>query len=466
MVMTLRPTYLLLALFWTCGCAMPQLEADSLDRRLAYTPEVRAQYTPDQQWWRVYADPQLDRLVETVLSRNVDLAKAAVNVNKALYMARRVGADLLPEFSASGEGSIRRELDGGSSTSKSFSATGGVSYEVDLWLKLADTASAKEWEYRATEEDKEAARLVLVTSTADLYFELLYLHSAMDASRASIAIYKEISKIVRNRHQFGEVSALEPEQAAQAVLTEEKRLYSLGIRRREVENSLRLLLNYTPGTSLELTFSKEIGHVAEPVNLNVPMAVLANRPDLKAAEYRLQGALKDVSAAYKAFYPTITLSAALGASSESMGTLFDVPFTSGAVLINLPFLQWNKIKWNAKVSKADYDLIKLEFEKKLNTAVNEVTMAYHYYANAADNLRNAEERYIRSRKICEIYQQQYEHGKRELSDWLDAMNTMWAAWMEVLENRYQTLRRNNEVYKSMAGRYQNVASSPLTSNFP
>lgn len=458
MLTTLRIIILLLALFSLYACALPQFDSEPLERRLAYTPELRSRYARDEQWWQAYGDPQLDSLVETSLSRNIDLAKAAVNVNKALYTVKRVGADLLPEFTTSGEGSARSELDRGGSTSKSYSITGGVSYEVDLWLKLADTASAKEWEYRATEEDKDAARLVLVTSATDFYFELMYLHSAMEASRSSIRLYKEISRIVADRGRLGKVSALEQEQAAQAVLTEEKRLLSLDIRKREVENALRLLLDYTPDTPLGLTFSKEIGHAAEAVNLNVPMAVLANRPDLKAAEYRLQGAFKDMSAAYKAFYPTITLSAALGVSSESMGTLFNVPFTSGSVLINLPFLQWNKITWNAKVSKADYELLKLEFEKKLNTAVNEVAMAYNYYANAVGNLQNAEERYIHAQKISKIYQQQYEHGKRELSDWLDAMNTMWAAWIEVLENRYQTLRRNNEVYKTMAGRYWNVSS--------
>ena len=445
---------LLPVVFLISACAATLPEPEPLQQRLAYTPEIQARYTLDKEWWRSYGDPQLNRLVATAIERNTDLAKAAVTVNKALYTARRIGADLLPEFSASGEGHLRRELDAGGTTSRSFSTSGGVSYEADLWLKLADTASAKEWELRASVEDKEAARLILVTSTADFYFELMYLHSATITSQAIIDSYKQIHHIVSNRHQYGKVSALEPEQAAQAVLTEEKRLHSLEIRRKEVENSLRLLLGYEPGIPIGLAFTKEIGHVAEAVNLNVPMAVLANRPDLKAAEYRLQGAFKDVSAAQKAMYPTITLSAALGVSSDSLGSLLEVPFTSGTVLINLPFLQWNKIKWNVKISEAEYSLLKLELEKKLNTALNEVAMAYAYYANATDNLRNAEGRYMHSRSISGIYQEQYEHGKRELSDWLDAMNTMWAAWMEVLENRYYTLRRTNEVYKTMAGRYQ------------
>lgn len=451
---TLCLVVVLATLLLASGCMPHAVEPEPLERVLAYTPSVQAQYARDEQWWQTYNDSQLNRLVETAFSRNIDLAKAAVTVNKALYTARRVGADLLPEFSSSGEGTARRELNKGDSAAKTLAASVGVSYEVDLWQKLADTASAKEWEYRATEEDKDAVRLTLAASATDFYFELAYLHSATAASQASVDMYKQINQIVSRRHQSGKVSALEPEQAAQAVLTEENRLHSLEIRKREVEKSLRLLLNHSPNESLELSFDDEFTHTAETVNLGVPLAVLANRPDLKAAEFRLRGAFKDVNAAQKAWYPTITLSAALGASSDSFSPAFDVPFTSGAIVINLPFLQWNKVKWDVKISEAEYDLLKLEFEKKLNTAVNEVAMANAYYANAIATFTNAEDRYARSAKICDIYMKQYEHGKRELSDWLEAMNTMWAAKIEMLEYRYQILRRNNETYKAMAGRYQ------------
>jgi NodT family efflux transporter outer membrane factor (OMF) lipoprotein len=450
-----RAIVLLTALLCLGACSMTELDAVPLETRLAYTPEIQARYSRDDQWWRAYNEPQLDALVTTALSRNVDLAKAAVTVSRALYAARYAGADLLPVFSGSGEESFRRqpEFKDDVATAKTYSITGGASWEVDLWMKLRDTATAREWEYRATMQDRDAARLLLIASTADFYFELMYLHSAIGASRSIINIYKQLQQIVDNRFRHGKVSPLEPEQAAQSVLTEERRLYSLQIRQKEVEQGLRLLLNLEPGADLGLTFDKEIGNVSEAVNLGVPLAVLANRPDLKAAEYRLFGAFKDVRAAEKSLYPTVTLSAAIGSSSSTSDTLFDVPFTSGAVLVNLPFLQWNKIRWNIKISQSDYELLKLEFEKKLNTALNEVSIAYSYLLNAEDNMYNAEDRYMRARNISEIYKDQYEHGKRELSYWLEAMNTMWTAWQEVLNYRYQTFRRTNEVCKTMAGRY-------------
>lgn len=79
------------------------------------------------------------------------------------------------------------------------------------------------------------------------------------------------------------------------------------------------------------------------------MAVLANRPDLIAAEYRFQKAFKDVRAAQKAWYSSISLGAMLSSSSDSVHTMFDVPFTRGMLSINLPFLQWNAVKWNIKI---------------------------------------------------------------------------------------------------------------------
>lgn len=438
------------------GCGPLPGKPYDLKQELGFTQSVQERYTVDEEWWRAYGDAQLDRLVSAALERNIDLARAAVNINKALYAARRAGADRLPELSGSGEGGVSRDISTSAPSTRNFSATGGISYEVDLWLRLADAASAKEWEYRATVEDREAARLVLVTSTTDLYFELMYLHEAMAVSRNNIKLYEEIHQIVSNRYRYGKVSALEQDQAAQAVLTEEKRLFSLDLRRREVENSLRLLLNYEPGKALGLDFEHELKPAPRPFNLDVPLAVLARRPDLKAAEHRLQGAFMDVKATHKSWYPSITISGALESSSDSLDTVFDAPFASGLIVINLPFLQWNKIKWNVKISEAEYELLQLDFENKLNKALNEVAMACAYYANAVDNLRNAEERYEKACNISDIYKEQYEQGKRELSDWLESMNVSGTAWLEVLENRYQTLRRTNEVYKTMAGRYQSV----------
>ncbi|MGN7086944.1 TolC family protein, partial [Neisseria sp. P0001.S005] len=108
------------------------------------------------------------------------------------------------------------------------------------------------------------------------------------------------------------------------------------------------------------------------VNLDVPITVLANRPDLRAAEYRLQASQQSVNAQKRSWYPSITLGASLSTSSDKAKSTFNIPMLGGSATINLPFLNWQTMKWKDKTVQAEMDSAKLNFEKALTTALNEV----------------------------------------------------------------------------------------------
>ena len=101
------------------------------------------------------------------------------------------------------------------------------------------------------------------------------------------------------------------------------------------------------------------------VNLDVPITVLANRPDLRAAEYRLQASQQSVNAQKRSWYPSITLGASLSTSSDKAKSTFNIPMLGGSATINLPFLNWQTMKWKDKTVQAEMDSAKLNFEKAL-----------------------------------------------------------------------------------------------------
>ena len=175
--------YILFSLLSACllfsvGCSS-RLPPKPLEEALAYDSHLRNLYVKDENWWHVYGDPQLDNLISTALAANIDFAKTAVAVNKALYQANLIGADLLPTFSATGSESISKPTSTGEPHTKTYSGEANINYELDLWRKLADSASAKEWEYRATQLDRESARLVLINKVVDSYFTLSFLDGAI-----------------------------------------------------------------------------------------------------------------------------------------------------------------------------------------------------------------------------------------------------------------------------------------------
>lgn len=373
-----------------------------------------------------------------------------------MYQANSIGVDLLPKFTAVSETSSTQDIHSGTSERR-FSSEFSVSYEVDLWRKLSDSAAAKKWEYEATVEDRAAAKLALINNVVDVYFSLAYLDMALKITRQNIANYEKILEIITAKYQYGKISGLEPEQAAQSLLAAKNNLIDFEVQQQSGLQNLRILLNLEPAAPLEIIYPDILSVQVPEVNLDIPLAVLANRPDLKAAQYRLQSAFKNVQAAQKAWFPQITLGAAIGSESNSHKTMFDMPFVSSLAKITLPFLQWNMIKWNIKISEAEYDEVKLNFEKVLNSALNELNLAFFQYRKAEETYQNIFRKHEHDVRISQYYRVRYDSGASELSDWLNSLNTAAGSQLDMLKNRYLVIKYENVIYKSIVGRYTHDA---------
>lgn len=445
---------LLLAVLFLGGCAsiQPQNNA-TLSQALHYEQLDLARYTPNEQWWRVYQDPQLDALVAQALANNLDLAKSAISVNKALYQARLVGAELVPGYSAGANASVRDNLKTGEASSHSFGGNLGISYEVDLWRRLSDSANAQQWAYEATVADKEATQLALVNNVVDAYYHLHYLDAALALNQENLKQYRQIQQLNKVKYDLGKIDKIAYVQAGQTVLSTENSLLSLQNERKVAEQGLRDLLNLGPAADLPLRRIDLNAVVVPAVDLNVPLQVLANRPDLRAAVYRLEQASSQLSATEKSWYPSISLSGAINASSDQFRSAFNVPIGTLGVSLNLPFLNWHKIRWNIKLSEADREQAQLHFSQSLVTALNEVDVAYSAYANAQKTSRNTQAKLALDQESTRYYKIRYELGRNEFKDWLGAMNTENSSALAVLNNHYQLIKQANMIYKAMAGRY-------------
>ncbi len=414
--------------------------------------EAVARYDVNGNWWEIYQSSQLNALMDQALANNIDLKQAAINVNKALYQANILGANLVPSFNGSLGASTSQNLKSGSGNN-SFSSQMGLSYELDLWRKLSASADAQVWTYQATLEDMANTRLTLVNNVADAYFNIAYLNEAIALTQQSVQRYEETARISAAKYRLGKADSSAPTQSDQALLSARQNLQSLQNSRDLLMQTLRNLLNLKPGETIAAEPLQYRLLPVKGVDLNVPVSVLANRPDLRAAEYRLQSSLQSLAAQERSWYPSITLGATLSASSGKARTAFDVPFLGGSAQINLPFLNWKTLKWDNKTAEANYESAKLNFEQVLTTALNEVDSHYRSYQHAESVLRTLQQRYTLAQKNSRYYQVRYQHGKNELKDWLDALNSEYSTAQSVLNQRYEALKYENMVYKAMAGRY-------------
>ena len=453
--MKAKLTYLslVLSVLLFAGCALVQQYPTSVAEELKYTADVKEKYKANEEWWKQYQNAELNRLVDMALANNPDYLKAAININKELYNLNLTKYDLFPTLSGGLNASSQRQISTSDNFASNFSGETGLSYEADLYGKIRDLYSAQEFEYQATVMDKESARLSLINSVVDLYFNLEYLQNTIDVSKKNVKAYQNIQNITAAKYKSGKVDNLEFLQAKQSLLSEQNKLLNSQTQFSELEASLKNILNIRQEDSLNIKYGDILAQKNLGVNLEVPLSVLANRPDLLASQYRLEKAFKNLEAENKTWYPSVSLQGLLGTGSDKARTTFDFPYVLGSVAVDLPFLDWNRVKNNIKLSEADYQITLIDFQDTLNQAVNEVVYYYFAYGNANQILQNTQKNYQNSRLITKYYKNRYDNGKAEFKDYLEAIYSENALRKDLIQQKYQTIKYENYVYKAMAGKY-------------
>ncbi|MDY5105930.1 MAG: TolC family protein [Actinobacillus minor] len=422
--------------------------------------DVTKQFSINEQWWRGYNDAQLNALVDQAIQNNLDLAKSAIAVNKALYNANLVGANLVPTFSGSGStsaskgvGSTSNNVSTGVSTI-SNTASFNLSYTIDLWKRLADTASAAEWEHKATIEDLKSTRLSLINSVVATYYQITYYRDAIAVTEKTIKNYEEISRILRNKLAAGAIDSLAVEQAQQSTLNARNSVVALRANLNTAEKTMRNLLNLKPNQPIAARYPSILSVKLQGVDTNVPVSAIANRPDVTARLQRLQSAFKTLTATEKSWFPTLTLGASLSSSATKAANIGDNPVGSGVFSFDLPFLDWNRVQNNVKISETDYVTARMNYEQTITSALNEIDNYYYAYKQSRSSLGLLQQTYEKDKKISAYYKNRYNQGVSEFREWISAMNTELNSQLSILNQKYTILTNENLVYQAMAGKYK------------
>lgn len=433
------------------SCSNLKKDYQKIDSEIKTYKELSKNYNIDSRWWESYGDEQLNNLIELGLKNNSDLAKAAININKALYQAKIIGSDLVPEFSGNLSSSASKNIESGGNSNIDHSGSFNISYEVDLWQRLRDMKDAQEWEYKATIEDYEKTKLTLINSIIDSYFSIIYLENYIEINKNMSKNYLDIEKIVDNKLRYGTVDILDKKQAEREVIRSNNTLISYEKDKKEQESLLRNLLNLKPDDELKIEYRDILKVKNLGVNLDVPLNIVASRPDIKAYEYRLKNTFKDAVASEKQLYPNITISSALSSSSDKFSNTLKTPVALGSVSINLPFLNWNEIKWNIKISRAEYEEAKLNFQQGIVTALNEIDYNYFLYVKEQENYINLKNINEYDNEIAINYERKYENGKVELREWLLSLNDEASSRLNIINSKYQLIKIENIIYQSIGG---------------
>ena len=440
---------IILAAFLLGGCAVTQINENY--EQILLKEDASADIKINREWWTGYGEARLNELIELALKNNIDLAKSAVAVNKALAQAGVLQADLVPSFNANLGAETGKNIKTGGSWSESYKSGISLSYEIDLWRKLANSADAAMWEANVTKYDLEAARLALVNSIADAYFEAKYQKESINLYEKTLKNYEELESIIKAKFELGKEEELSLKQVKSSVISAKNRILNASKSLDAAEKTLRNLLNVRP--DFELNLSGNLSDISpQGVNLNVPLYVIGVRPDLQAAISRIKEALLGVKVSQKNFYPSITVGAGLSGSGDSASEGLKLNFLSGNIAINLPFLNYSKLKSKLKISELEFETMKLNYAQTLTTALNEIDAGYKNLQKDEAVLRNLNENLRNLSSISDIYKLKYDYGKTELKNYLEAQNSLLEGRISLIAQKYKILQDEIGIYKATAGK--------------
>ncbi|PNH96667.1 efflux transporter outer membrane subunit [Vibrio diazotrophicus] len=400
-------------------------------------------------WWTSFNDEQLNQLVEKVLATNSDLAIATLTLKQARLQANLAGRDLYPDLSGNVSADGSRYLDSGAS-SESYQTGLSVSYEVDLWGKLSAAADESEWTALASLEEREATAQSLVATTAQLYWQIGYLNQRIELSNSDIADATNTLKQAQSQFSNGSVTRLN-------VLEAERTLAGLEATHRdylqqltEAQNAFAILFDQAPQQMLKEIKALPEGDLPE-IASGVPADVLSRRPDIKQALYELKATFAAKDSADAAYFPTLTLTGALGGSSEQLRNLLSDPLGSIGADLTMPFLNWNTMQINQDIAQVKYESAIISYRKALYTAFQDVDNALSARENYQYQAEKLQKQYDSAAAAARIYASQYKYGAINITTLLDAQDNERSAKASLLENRYNQLVNLTTIYRSLGG---------------
>lgn len=453
----------LLALFVT-GCALtePLPHAQpALPHAWRADPAAEAA-SVDARWWRSFGSPQLDALIAEAQAGNPDLAATFERVRQAGIQARLAGATLLPGIDLAGNTAWRRTDPGSgarSTRSESSALSLGISYELDLWGRLAAGFDAAQAGFAASRQDHDAARLSLTAAVSGAWFGVLASEERLRIARENLALAERLFALVEARHRAGAASALDLSRQRSTVIAQRATLHPLQTQAEQARSALALLLGRPPQQRPWDETGAVLTQLTVPsIAAGLPAELLTRRPDLAAAESRLGAADANLAAARAALLPTVRLSASGGLASAALLSLAD-PSNSLALAAALSHTLFDggRLRGQVELSESRRRELIENYRASIHTALREVEDALGNVER--HRLQDQANRQIldEARRTLQLAELRYRAGASDLATVLDAQRGLFQAEDQLALTHLARLTAAVELYKALGGGWESAA---------
>lgn len=402
-------------------------------------------------WREVFTDPQLQALIEQALANNPDLRSAALNVKKAEAALMSARLAYAPTLALSPQGTVS-SWDKGKAT-QTYSLPVTASWQIDLFGQILNPKRGAQVSLKQTQFYEQAVQTQVIANVANMYYTLLMLDRQLQITESTADILKknvETVEAMKDAGIYNTTSAgVEQTRAAYAQV-----LASLpGMRQsiRETENALCLMLNQ-PAQEIERGVL-ENQQLPTEFSAGIPLQLLSNRPDVKAAEMSLAASYYDTNSARAAFYPQITLSGSAG-WTNSAGSAIVNPgklLASAIGSLTQPLFYRGTNIARLKQAKAQEEQSKIQFQTTLLKAGNEVSNALYQYQMTSEKAVSREIQVNSARKAAEDTKELFNLGTSTYLEVLSAEQSYLSAQTSEVSDTFDRMQAVISLYQALGG---------------
>ncbi|MBM4287457.1 MAG: efflux transporter outer membrane subunit [Deltaproteobacteria bacterium] len=398
-------------------------------------------YDEHREWWRVFKDPALDRLITQAYQENLTLQQAGVRVLQAraqlgiaiggLYPQTQQGVGVLEKNRVSERGVSQ----GATALNYTRSKLGGeAAWELDFWGKLRRTVESADAGLEAAVAGYDSALVTLTADVANLYLTLRTLEKRLEIAHNNVETQKEALEIARFRFEGGVTSMRDVEQALTVLSSTEATIPSLEAQIRQTQNALCVLLGRPPAQLPELAPGTGVIPAPPPtVAVGIPADLLRRRPDLREAEWQAAAQCARIGVAKAELFPAFSLRGAFGFTAADVGTfsLADMFQWRSREGFGGPSFQWNILNYGritnlVRVQDARFQELLLAYQNLVLKAQQEVEDNLIAFLKTEDRAKLLGDSTAAAARSLDLAMIQYREGMTDFTTVLTAQQNLLA----------------------------------------
>ncbi len=448
------------------GCALlPTYERPQVDTPESFQShqsERTDQQAINAQWWKSFGDPILDNMVTNALLYNQDLVAAQARVKEAQANARIAATALVPRID--GVGNFTRQRTSQETTTPGVPLISDVrtgaaqlSWELDIWGKLAAQTKAARSKFLAAQYNRDALQLSLASQVASTYFQLRAIDEQLALTQRTLKSYEDTEALYEKQFKAGLISALDMNQIRAQTNGARARVPELRLAKEQTEHGLSVLVGHTPEQMVNEDITRGVNIYRQNLQYTIPEGLpsdlLVRRADIRAAEEQLKAAHANVGVARVAYLPTIGLTSSIGSQSLSLDSLFTSPARTWDFIGNLtvPIFNAGAIGFNITAAKAQREQAVAAYQGVIQSAFRDTLDALSAHTNDREIESALQAQLKNVKETTRLSKIRYQHGYSNYLTVLDSERTQYQLEIATVNARLSRLNAMVSLYKALGG---------------